>query len=286
MKIISWNVNGLRAVRGRGFLEWLRKSKADIVCLQEIKAQMNKVPAELINPVGYFSFYNPATRPGYAGTAVFVKKSLKSNFGQSLKIDFSDKLGHKEFDEQGRFLRLDFKDFILINLYLPHGGRGKENLGYKLEVYEYLFKYLKKLKLPPLNLPLEKGERGRVSPNPSLRRGREEKPIVLIGDFNIAHKEIDLARPKQNTKNIMFTAEERAQLEGLVKMGFTDTFRILHPEEKKYTWWPYFANARARNLGWRIDYAFVSKNLASKLKRAEILTTVAGSDHCPIEVEI
>ena len=256
MKIISWNVNGLRAVYKKGFLGWLRKSKADVICLQEIKAQMDKVPAELMNPAGYFSFYNPAAKPGYAGTAVFTKR-------KPLKV--INKIGLARFDSEGRMLRLDFSDFILINLYLPHGGRDQGNLGYKLEVYKYLFKYLKNLD--------------------SRLRGNDKK-VVLIGDFNIAHEEIDLARPKQNTKNIMFTPEERAQLDRLVKMGFMDTFRWLHPNEQKFTWWPYFANARQRNLGWRIDYAFVSKKFVPKLKRAEILTDVFGSDHCPIRVEI
>jgi len=276
MKIIYWNVNGLRAVNKKGFLGWLKKSGADVVCLQEIKAQMDKIPAELINPACYFSFYNPAQKKGYSGTAVFTKQK---------PIEIKIKMGFKEFDEQGRLLQLEFENFILINLYMPHGGRGKENLGYKLEAYKYLFRYLKKLKLPPLNLPLEKGERGGAGPNPSLRRGREEKPVVLVGDFNIAHEEIDLAQPKQNQNNIMFTPEERLQIDELATIGFTDTFRKLHPDEKKYTWWPYFANARARNLGWRIDYAFVSKKLAPKLKRAEILTAVTGSDHCPIRVD-
>lgn len=250
MKIISWNVNGLRAVYKRDFLGWLKKSKVDIVCLQEIKAQIDKIPAELNDPTGYFSFYNPAVKPGYSGTAVFTKQ-------KPLKV--IAKIGFEQFDNEGRMLRLDFSDFILINFYLPHGGRGKENLEYKLDVYKYLFEYLSKIK---------------------------NKPVVLVGDFNIAHEEIDLARPKNNKNNIMFTSEERAQIGKLIKMGFTDTFRQLHPSEKKYTWWPYFANARVRDLGWRIDYAFVSKKLVPKLKRAEILTDVLGSDHCPIKVEI
>jgi len=272
MKIISWNVNGLRAVHkrpsiakakeGKNFLGWLKEGKVDIVCLQEIKAQMDKIPAELNNPAGYFSFYNPAIRPGYSGTAVFTKQ-------RPLKV--MTKIGFEQFDNEGRMLRLDFPDFILINFYLPHGGRGKENLEYKLEVYRYLFKYLKKINSPHLSPPLGRG--GGL-------------PVVLVGDFNIAHEEIDLARPKENKNNIMFTPEERAQIDKLVKIGFADTFRQLHPSEPKYTWWPYFANARARDLGWRIDYAFVSKKLAPKLKRAEILTDVLGSDHCPIAVEI
>mgnify|MGYP001607038912 CR=1 FL=1 len=195
-----------------------------------------------------------------------------------------DKMGLRRFDIEGRLLRLDYLNFILINLYLPHGGRDKANLKYKLEVYEYLFKYLKKLNSPH---PVKwRGPHGALRPNPPLRKGRRGKPVILIGDFNIAHEEIDLARPKQNTKNIMFTPEERAQLDRLVKMGFMDTFRWLHPNEQKFTWWPYFANARQRNLGWRIDYAFVSKKFVPKLKRAEILTDVFGSDHCPIRVEI
>ena len=250
MKIISWNVNGLRAVYRKDFLGWLKKSEADVVCLQEIKAQIDKIPAELQNPAGYFSFYNPAQKPGYAGTAVFTKR-------KPLKV--ITKIGFKQFDNEGRMLRLDYSDLILINFYLPHGGRSKENLGYKLEVYKYLFGYLGKIK---------------------------NKPVVLVGDFNIAHEEIDLARPKDNKNNIMFTPQERSQIDKLVEMGFTDTFRRLHSAEKKYTWWPYFANARVRDLGWRIDYAFVSKKLAAKLKRAEILTDVLGSDHCPVRVEI
>ncbi len=262
MKIISWNVNGLRAVYKKGFLGWLKKSGANVVCLQEIKAQMDKVPAELINPAGYFSFYNPARKKGYSGTAVFTKQ-------KPLKV--INKMGLARFDNEGRILRLDYPDFVLINLYLPHGGRDKGNLGYKLEVYRKLLNYLTKTHLTPAL---------------SSTKERGQKRIVLIGDFNIAHEEIDLARPKQNQKNIMFTSEERSQIDKLVKMGFTDTFRQLHPNEKKYTWWPYFANARQRNLGWRIDYSFVSKKLAFKLKRAEILTVVAGSDHCPIAVEI
>ncbi len=249
MKIISWNVNGLRAVYKKGFLEWLKKSKADIVCLQEIKAQMDKVPVELQNPAGYFSFYNPAHKKGYSGTAVFVKQ-------KPLKI--INKMGFSRFDNEGRILRLDYPNFVLINLYLPHGGRDKGNLKYKLEVYKNFLKYLKNIK----------------------------KPLVLMGDFNVAHQEIDLARPKQNKNNIMFTLEERAQIDKLVEIGLMDAFRKFHPNEKKYTWWPYFADARARNLGWRIDYSFVSKNLATKLKSAEILSDIMGSDHCPVALEI
>lgn len=250
LKIISWNVNGLRAVYKRNFLEWFGKINADIVCLQEIKAQEGQIPPDLINPGKYFSYFGFAAKKGYAGVAVYVKEKPS---------DVESAMGFERFDQEGRILRLEYRDFILFNLYLPHGGRRKENLNYKLKVYDYLLKYLKKIK---------------------------GKPVILIGDFNIAHKEIDLARPKQNQNNIMFTPEERKQADRLMKLGFTDTFRMFHKEEGRYTWWPYFANARARNLGWRIDYAFASQKMTPKVRDAFILQNVMGSDHCPIGIEI
>ncbi|HLE07981.1 MAG TPA: exodeoxyribonuclease III [archaeon] len=247
MKIISWNVNGLRAVYKRNFLEWLSDSKADVVCLQEIKSDLENIPKDLINPKGYFSFFNPAEKKGYSGTAVFSKQSPE-------KVE--TKSGMKNFDSEGRFLKLEFSDFILIVLYLPHGGRGKEKMKYKLACYEFLQNYMKKLK---------------------------DKNVLLIGDFNIAREGIDLARPKENHNNTMFTPEERGALNKLLALGFEDTFRKFHKEGENYTWWPYFANARERNLGWRIDYAF-AKGISPK--SAAILKDVKGSDHCPIEVEI
>ncbi len=265
MRAVGKRPSIAKVKEGKDFLGWLRKSGADIVCLQEIKAQMEQVPADLINPAGYFSFYNPAQKKGYSGVAVYTKQ-------KPLKV--ANKMGFKRFDDEGRILRMDFKGFTLVNLYLPHGGRDKGNLGYKLKVYEYLLKYLRKSS-PRLAR--------RESRRAALPKGREK---ILIGDFNIAHSELDLARPKQNQKNIMFTPEERAQLDKLMKLGFVDAFRKAHPTEKKYTWWPYFANARARNLGWRIDYTFVSRKLAPKVKSAQILSNITGSDHCPISVEI
>lgn len=250
MRVLSWNVNGLRAVFKKNFLPWLKKSRADIVCLQEIKADHTQIPSKLHRLKNYYLFTNPAQKKGYAGVAVFSKnKPLVAEI----------KLGLKRFDNEGRFLRLDFENFSLINLYLPHGGRKKENLGYKLKVYDYLLDYLPRIK---------------------------SKLLVLIGDFNIARTELDLARPKNNQKNIMFTPEERTRLDKLINLGFIDTFRKYHQSGGNYTWWPYRLNARARNLGWRIDYAFVSKKLKSKLKNAFILRDVFGSDHCPIGLEI
>lgn len=250
MKIISWNVNGLRSVYKKGFAEWLNSANADIICLQEIKIQEEQLPSDLPQNKNYCSYFNFAAKKGYSGVAVFVK-------AKPLKVE--NKLGLKRFDSEGRFLRLEYPGFILVNLYMPHGGRQKENLSYKLEVYRYLLRRLKKIR---------------------------DKKVILVGDFNIAHKEIDLARPKQNQNNIMFTSEERKQIDKIIELGFTDTFRKFNQREGFYTWWPYFANARARNLGWRIDYVFTSDRITPKIKEAFILGKVKGSDHCPIGVKI
>lgn len=231
-------------------MNWLNKAKADIVCLQEIKASPEQLDESLLNHSQYYSYFNAASKKGYSGVAVFTKE-------RPLKVQY--KLGFERFDSEGRIIRLDFQKFILVNPYLPHGGRQKENLGYKLMVYKKLFDYLAKLK---------------------------NKNVILIGDFNVAHHEIDLARPKQNQNNIMFTPAERKKIDNLLEQGFIDTFREFHKEGGNYTWWPYMANARERNLGWRIDYIFVSKNLDPKVKRAFILSKVKGSDHCPIGIEL
>lgn len=250
MKILSWNVNGLRAAQRKGFSDWLNKSQPEILCLQEVKAQPSQLPFDLLNPTGYHSYFHSAIKKGHSSVAVYSQKK---------PLTIKRKLSLKRFDQEGRFLQLEYKNFLLINLYLPHGGRGKENLDYKLKVYHHLFNYLKRLK---------------------------RKNILLIGDFNIAHQEIDLARPKQNKNNIMFTLEERKQIDELINLGFVDTFRKFHQGNEHYTWWSYAFKARERNLGWRIDYTFASKSLAPKIKDAFILPKVKGSDHCPIGVEI
>ena len=250
MKIVSWNVNGIRAVAKKGFLKWFKNIKAEIVCLQEIKAQPEQIPIDLIKFKNYQVFFNPAQKKGYAGVMVYTKK-------EPLKI--KTKLGMRRFDKEGRMLHLKYFNFDLINLYLPQGGRQKENLDYKLEVYQHVFKYLEKIK---------------------------SKKIILIGDFNIAHQDIDLARPKQNQNNTMFTPKERKQIDKIIKTGFTDTFRYFYKKTRCYTWWPYAYQARQRNLGWRIDHVFVSKKLVPELKKAFIFSQVKGSDHCPIGIEI
>jgi exodeoxyribonuclease III len=250
MKIVSWNVNGLRSIYKKGFLKWFKTMEADIICLQETRVLQEELPLDLLKIKNYHLYLNEAEKKGYAGVAVYTKE-------KPIKVEF--KLGMKKFDQEGRILKLEYADFILINLYLPHGGRSKENLDYKLEAYKHLLKYFQKIK---------------------------DKKVILTGDFNIAHQEIDLARPEENKNNIMFTQEERYQIEKIIKLGFEDSFRMFNKEGGNYTWWPYFANARERNLGWRIDYMFVSGSLSQNVKNAFILEKTTGSDHCPIKIEI
>jgi exodeoxyribonuclease-3 len=249
MKIISWNVNGLRSVHGKGLLKWLRQAKPDIFCLQEIKVSKEKIPEKLLNLSGYYAYFSHARRPGYSGTAIYTKlKPISARY----------EMGFEQFDREGRFLALDFKNFILINVYLPQGGRMKEKLGYKLVAYKKLFNYLRTI--------------------------GAKKSVILLGDFNIAHTALDLARPKPNENNIMFTPAERKQIDRLEALGFIDTFREFHKGAGHYTWWSYRANVRAKNIGWRIDYVFANKLIIKKISKAFILPAVRGSDHCPIGI--
>jgi exodeoxyribonuclease-3 len=250
MKIISCNVNGIRSAYRKGFLEFIQKENPDIFCLQEIKANKEDLPSELINVKGYFPYFNSAQKKGYAGVAVYTKWE---------PISINASLGCERFDVEGRILELDYSDFTLINLYIPHGGRQKENLDYKLEVYRGIFKKIDKLK---------------------------NKNIILVGDFNIAHKEIDLARPKENKNNIMFTPEERKQIDKFLNLNLSDSFRQLNNNSGNYTWWPYAFNAKERNMGWRIDYIFVSKELTERIKGVDIYSKTNFSDHCPIGLEL
>jgi exodeoxyribonuclease III len=251
MKIISWNVNGIRSVVNKDELPKLLKQKADFYCFQELKAQEADVPKEIFKIKNYQFYFNCGHKKGHSGVGILTNQK---------PISIQTKIGFKQFDDEGRFLMLEFKNYILINFYIINGGRQKENMAFKLKFYKYfLTKYLPKLKT---------------------------KNLILIGDFNIAHTEIDLARPKQNQKNTMFTPEERIQITNLLKLNFIDSFRYLHKAGDNYTWWPYFANARARNLGWRIDYCFVQKKLLPKLETSFILPKQTGSDHCPIGITI
>jgi len=250
VNVISWNVNGLRSAAAKGLVKFMRKESPDFFCLQEIKAQQDQLTTSLANPKDYYSYFNLASKKGYSGVAVYTKQ-------RSLRVLRG--FGNRRFDNEGRFLSLEFPNFILINIYMPHGGRAKENLAYKLDIYKA---FLKKL------------------------RNINNKEVILVGDFNIAHTEMDLANSKQNKNNIMFTPRERQQIDFLETYGFTDTFRIFNKDKGNYTWWPYAFNARARNVGWRIDYAFVSQKLLDKVTNAHIFKDVFGSDHCPIGLEL
>ncbi len=248
MKIVSWNINGLRAVYRKNFLASLKKIDPDIIGLQEIKAKREQLPTDLLEVAGYQLILNPAQRPGYSGMAIYSKKRPNS---------ISKFLGFNRFDNEGRLIELEFADFNIMNLYLPNGGRQKQDMVYKLKTYDKLFDYIK-----------------------------NKKRLILIGDFNIAHKAIDLARPQENKNNTGFTPEERKKIDQLLDLGFVDTFRMFNKEGNNYSFWAYFARARERNIGWRIDYCFVSQDLKKEVKKAFILPKILGSDHCPVGISL
>ncbi|MEW6429274.1 MAG: exodeoxyribonuclease III [Thermodesulfobacteriota bacterium] len=249
MRLISWNVNGLRAIAGKGFLDLLRDLDADIIALQEIKAQPEQLPEEILRPDGYKSFWHPAEKKGYAGVCVYTRR-------EPLTVTVG--LGIEEHDREGRVLTLEFPDCFLVNVYFPNAQHGLTRLDYKLRFNDDLLAYLDLL--------------------------RQKKTVAVCGDYNVAHKEIDLANPKANVKNPGFTPEERAWMDRFLAGGWLDTFRMFHPEPEQYTWWSYRANARARNIGWRIDYFCVDEKSRGRVKDAAILAEVTGSDHCPVSL--
>jgi exodeoxyribonuclease-3 len=249
MKIISWNINGIRAIYKKGFLDWFKKTKADIICVQEIKATEDQIPQDLKEIDGYNFYCSPAQRKGYSGTAIWSK--IKP-------ISFSNSIENEAFDIEGRITRLDFKDFVIFNIYFPNGGGSPERLKYKLDFYDYFIAYLKTIK----------------------------KQIIVCGDYNTAHTELDLSHPKENEKNSGFMPIERKKLDDFLSSGFLDTFRHFNKKGENYTWWDYKTAARSRNIGWRLDYFFVSTPSLKSLKSSKILTKVLGSDHCPITIEI
>lgn len=253
VKIVSWNVNGIRSAYFSGLGEYIKSNQPDIICLQEIKANENDIPDEIRNPAGYRSYFNSAIKKGYAGTALYYKDNI------SKSVDIKTDIGFDDFDKSGRIIRVDFRDFTLINVYMPHGGRFKEKLGFKIESYQNLFKYLSKI---------------------------NRQNVILVGDFNIAHSEIDLARPKQNINNIMFTRQERDMLDELIGLGYTDVFRKYCSVPGYYTWWSYAHDARIKNIGWRIDYIFACGQILNQVKSINILKSVTGSDHCPVMLEL
>ncbi len=252
LKLISWNVNGVRAAERKGFLDWLQKSNADIVCLQETKAQKDQLSDKLLIPEGYHSFWSSAEKKGYSGVAVYTKLKPKK---------ISNGFGVDEFDSEGRTLIVEYDSFYLINNYFPNGSKNKERLDYKLRFYDCYLKYVKKLM-------------------------KKTKAVITCGDVNTAHKEIDLARPKENEKVSGFLSIERAWLDKFIDAGLIDTFREFHKEPDKYSWWDYKTRARERNVGWRIDYFYIDSSSKDILKDAFILDDVPGSDHCPVGIAI
>ena len=263
MKIISWNVNGIRAVHKKGlFVPFVEKHKPDILCLQETKAQEAQSEVDLPE---YEEYWNSATRPGYSGTAIFTKmKPISVILGVPEKITKKYKLKEDSYGDptsEGRVTTLEYKDFYIVTVYTPNA---KEDLSRIL---------LRHKKWDPAFLEY-------------IEELEKNKPVIFCGDLNVAHTEDDLARPKENVGKKGFTNEEREGIQKMVDRGFTDTFRMFTKGNGHYSWWSHFANARERNIGWRIDYIFVSKKLEKKVASARILPSVLGSDHCPVEVEI
>jgi len=247
IKILSWNVNGYRAVLKKGFGEFLVSARPDILGLQEVKASPEQLaPGDTAFP-GYKSAWNGAQRKGYSGVAAFYRED---------PVAVVNGLGEERFDREGRVLALEYPGFYLLNVYFPNGGQGPERLAYKLAFYETFLSRIEKLR-------------------------KTGKAVIFCGDVNTAHNEIDLARPKENAENSGFMPVERAWLDKITGRGWVDTFRELHPEPAQYTWWDYKTRARSRNVGWRIDYFFINKEKASLIKDAFILPDVQGSDHCP-----
>ncbi len=266
MKICSWNINGYRAITGQNpskrydkisnenkLFAFIESNQPDIVCLQEIKADLNQISEDRKTYDGYISYYNTAKiKKGYSGVAVFTKYKPKFiNFG----------IGIEKFDNEGRILELDFEDFVLMNVYFPNGTSGYDRVEYKLEFYDALFNYVEKYR-------------------------KKGKSYIISGDYNTAHKEIDLARPKENENKSGFLPEEREKIDRIVSLGYVDTFRMFCNEGGHYTWWSQRGSARERNVGWRIDYHFVTSDLIKMVKNSMIQPNVEGSDHCPIILEI
>lgn len=249
MKCISWNVNGLRACVGKGFSDVVKELDADIFCVQETKLQQGQIDLEL---EGYHQYWNYAEKKGYSGTAIFTKE-------HPLSVALG--IGKEEHDKEGRVITLEYEDFYFVTVYTPNSGEGLKRLDYRMSWDEGFLVYVKELE--------------------------SKKPVIMCGDFNVAHKEIDLKNPKTNRKNAGFTDEERATFTKLLDAGFLDTFRYFYPDlEGAYSWWSYRFQARAKNAGWRIDYFLTSACLEDKLRDSKIHSDVMGSDHCPVELDI
>jgi exodeoxyribonuclease III len=251
MRIISWNVNGIRANIKKGGFDWLMSESPDIFCLQETKAHPEQLEPNIVSPTGYTSYFDHSKgRKGYSGVAIYTKQKPE-------KVEYG--FGIEELDQEGRQISLFFKDFVFINTYFPNGGGGPERLDFKMRYYTAFLKYIEKIR----------------------KSGLE---VIFCGDVNTAHNEIDLARPKENEKHTGFLPEERAWLDEVIKKGYVDIWRSLNPNKVQYSWWDMKTFARERNVGWRIDYFFASEKIAKKITKAKIHDSILGSDHCPIEI--
>ncbi|MGJ9459527.1 exodeoxyribonuclease III [Oceanobacillus sp. CF4.6] len=249
MKLVSWNVNGIRACVKKGFLDYFNEVNADIFCIQESKLQEGQINLELD---GYFQYWNYAVRKGYSGTAVFTKK-------KPIRVKYG--VGQDDFQEEGRIITLEYGEFYLVNVYTPNSKRDLSRLDYRLDWEDELYRYLKELD--------------------------GIKPVIYCGDLNVAHQEIDLKNDKTNHGNSGFTKEERGKMTHLLESGFVDTLRHFHPDEEDiYSWWSYMKTIRERNVGWRIDYFVASERLVPFLKEAQVHSLVMGSDHCPVVLEM
>lgn len=248
MQLISWNVNGIRACVNKGFKEYFKQAQADIFCIQETKCQPDQIELEFNE---YHSYWNSAKKKGYSGTAIFTKIEPK-------QVKYG--IGIEEHDQEGRIITLEFENFYLINNYTPNSKRELERLEYRQQWEDEIRKYLSKL--------------------------NKKKPVIMCGDLNVAHEEIDLKNPKTNRRNAGFTDEERGKITELLNANFVDSFRFIYPEKIAYTWWSYMANARAKDVGWRIDYFIVSEDIKQSIKDAYIYKDIMGSDHCPVGLEL
>ena len=251
-KILCWNVNGIRAAERKGFLDWLYKESPDILCIQETKAGLDNLSVDLLEPMDYHVYWNFAERKGYSGVATYTK---------DIPLSIQNGFDIPEFDNEGRVIMCEYPGFILFNVYFPNGKKDEARLKYKLSFYDTFLEHLEIIR--------EKG-----------------KKIIICGDYNTAHKEIDLARPKENEKVSGFLPVEREWMDRLEAHGYIDTFRHFHKEPNQYTWWDMKSRARERNVGWRIDYFFVTENLVPSVSEAYIMPEVMGSDHCPIGLKI
>ncbi len=252
MRLISWNVNGIRAAHKKGFLEWFEAQEPDVLCIQETKAHEHQIPGELREVEGYSSWFTTPERKGYSGVGLYSRIAPRSvSFG----------LGVERFDVEGRVVVADFDDFVFLGIYFPNGKRSADRLRYKIEFYDAFLSYVDNLR----------------------QQGRN---VVVCGDVNTAHKEIDLARPKQNEKISGFLPEERAWMDTFLEHGYVDTFRQFNQEPGHYSWWDQMTRARERNVGWRIDYFFTDCDLAPRLVDAFLQPDVMGSDHCPVGIEL